>query len=74
MVLDQAGSIKKFGFIEELKYPDLTEPQSSPKDNQIDLKIMGLSFFPLGSGVSSQKIKAEKIKSEFSDYFPALFE
>jgi len=51
MVLDQAGSIKKFGFIEELKYPDLTEPQSSPKDNQIDLKIMGLSFFPLGSSV-----------------------
>ena len=31
MVLDQAGSIKRFGFIEELKYPDLTEPQSPPE-------------------------------------------
>jgi superfamily II DNA or RNA helicase len=31
MVLDQAGSIKKFGFIEELKSLDLTEPKVHQK-------------------------------------------
>jgi len=31
MVLDQAGSIKKFGFIQELKSLDLTEPKVHQK-------------------------------------------